>query len=30
MYPRSPEWTFDSDFTLYRKNGHQVMAVIPQ
>jgi predicted nucleic acid-binding protein len=30
LHPRSPVWTFDSDFTVYRKNGRQVIALIPQ
>lgn len=30
LHPRSPVWTFDSDFTVYRKNGRQVIALISQ
>ena len=30
LHPRRPVWTFDSDFTVYRKNGRQVIALIPQ
>lgn len=29
LNPRSPVWTFDSDFTVYRKNGRQVISLIP-
>lgn len=30
LNPRSPVWTFDSDFMVYRKNGRHVIALIPQ
>lgn len=30
LNPRSPVWTFDSDFVVYRKNGRHVIALIPQ
>ena len=30
LNPRSPVWTFDSDFPVYRKNGRQVIALIPR
>lgn len=30
LNPRSPVWTFDSDFAVYRKNGRHVIALIPQ
>ncbi len=30
LHPRSPVWTFDSDFTVYRKNGRQVIALVTQ
>ncbi len=29
LHPRSSVWTFDSDFTVYRRNGRQVIALIP-
>lgn len=29
LNPRSPVWTFDSDFAVYRKNGRQVISLIP-
>lgn len=28
LNPRSPVWTFDSDFSVYRKNGRQVIALL--
>lgn len=28
LYPQSPVFTLDKDFTIYRKNGRQVIAVI--
>jgi uncharacterized protein len=28
LHPRSQVWTFDSDFTVYRKNGRQVIALL--
>jgi uncharacterized protein len=28
LNPRSPVWTLDSDFTVYRKNGRQVIALL--
>ena len=28
LHPRNPVWTFDSDFTVYRKNGRHVIALI--
>ena len=28
LHPRSPVWTFDSDFTVYRKNGRQVIPLL--
>lgn len=30
LHPRSTLWTFDSDFTVYRKNGRHVIALVPQ
>jgi uncharacterized protein len=30
LHPRSPVWTFDSDFSIYRKNGRHVIALLPQ
>ncbi len=28
LNPRCPVWTFDSDFTVYRKNGRHIIALI--
>ena len=28
LYPRSPMRTFDSGFTVYRKNGRHVIALL--
>ena len=28
LHPRSPVWTFDSDFTVYRKNGRQFITLL--
>ena len=30
LHPRSLVWTFDSDFTVYRKNGRQVIGLVPR
>ena len=29
LFPRSAVWTLDSDFAVYRKNGRQVIPVLP-
>lgn len=28
LHPRSPLWTFDSNFSVYRKNGRHVITLI--
>lgn len=28
LHPRSTVWTLDSDFTIYRRNGRQVIALL--